>query len=212
MTPYSPQAALALARRARGQLLPRLAEAVSSSARCAAVLMIAVWENACGKLPSSRLREDRIPPQAGRDRCAAPAGARTARPRRHAARSGPGCWPARSCRREKRLRPAAARRSRAARIAADEAVLHQLALDRHDRAADPRVVRRQKAELRDQQQRGVEVARAVILDEGVALRVIGLVEDLRRDPCRAPVPSARAAPRARYCSTDLMPRSKATQP
>ena len=45
----------------------------------------------------------------------------------------------------------------------------------------PRIFGRQKAELRDQQQRGVEVARAVILDKGVALAVIGLVEDLRGD-------------------------------
>ena len=50
-----PQAAFALARRARRRLPPRAADAVSSSARCAAVLMIAVWEKAWGKFPSCRL-------------------------------------------------------------------------------------------------------------------------------------------------------------
>src|SRR5207249_5718081 len=49
------------------------------------------------------------------------------------------------------------------------------------RAVHPRILGRQKAELRDQQQRSVEVARAVILDEGVALAVVRLVEDLRSD-------------------------------
>ena len=49
------QAGLALARRARRRLLPRAADAVSSSARCAAVLIIAVWEKAWGKFPSCRL-------------------------------------------------------------------------------------------------------------------------------------------------------------
>src|SRR5712691_7638902 len=46
----------AVFRRERGsRRLPRVAEAVSSSAKCAAVLMIAVCEKACGKLPRSRL-------------------------------------------------------------------------------------------------------------------------------------------------------------
>src|SRR5712691_13273127 len=67
------------------------------------------------------------------------------------------------------------------RIAADEAVAHQLALDRRDRATDPRIVGRQEPQLWDQQERGIEIARAVILDEGVALAVIGPVEDLLGD-------------------------------
>src|SRR5580700_1088840 len=69
--------------------------------------------------------------------------------------------------------------TRAAWVTANKAVLNQLALDRLDRAADPRVLARQKAELRDQQQRGVEIAPSVIPDEGVARGVVGAIEDLR---------------------------------
>ncbi len=135
VTPYSPQAALALARRARGQLLPRVADAVSSSARCAAVLMIAVWGKACGKFRAAAWQPDRTPRRAGRDRFRARASARIARSHRRAARLARGCWRARSCRQEK---PFAGRQPviQGDSVAAHEAVLHQLALDRFDRAAN----------------------------------------------------------------------------
>jgi len=69
-----------------------------------------------------------------------------------------------------------------ARVTADKAVLHQLGFDRGDRAENARVVGRQKPDLRDQQQRGVEIASAVVLDEGVALAVEAPLKDLRGDP------------------------------
>ena len=53
-------------------------------------------ENACS--------EDRIPRKEVRDRCAAPAAARTVRSHPCVGRSAPGCSPAKSCRQEMRLR------------------------------------------------------------------------------------------------------------
>ena len=62
------------------------------------------------------------------------------------------------------------------RVAQDEAVRGgQLALDRLDGADHPLVVRRQEAHLRDEQQRGVQLLRAVGLREGVALLVVALL-------------------------------------
>ena len=101
------------------------------------------------------------------------AAARTApRPRR----GGPaarGCRPARTCRPGTRPRRAAGRRrSRPRRVdSGDEAVVHELALDRLDGAEHPRVVGGQEADERDHQQAGVESLRAVGLHEGVALGV-----------------------------------------
>src|SRR5215469_12443001 len=66
-------------------------------------------------------------------------------------------------------------------VAAHKPIMHKLALDRRDRAANAQIVRRQKPELRDEQQRSVELARAVMPDEGAAFVIIALREDLLGD-------------------------------
>ena len=57
------------------------------------------------------------------------------------------------------------------RVAQHEAVDHQLALDGLDGAAHARIVGRQEAHLRNQEQAGVQMRRAVRLHERVASRV-----------------------------------------
>src|SRR6185312_5271247 len=79
------------------------------------------------------------------------------------------------------------------RIAGDKTIAHQLPLDRLNRAADARIFGLQEAELWDQQQRGVEIAAAVILDERVALAVITIVEDLLAYPFADPLPMVAGA-------------------
>src|SRR5271155_3538979 len=64
------------------------------------------------------------------------------------------------------------------RVAHDQAIDDQLSFNRLDRADDARILRWQKAELGDQQQRGIEIAAAVILDEAVAPVVVSLGDDL----------------------------------
>ena len=92
-------------------------------------------------------------------------------------------------------------------VALDEAVAHQLPLDRRDRAHDPRVVRGEEADDRHQQQARVEPRRAVGLHERAELRVEPLAADLvvdlvaERAPAldRAvePVAPRRSAPHGR---------------
>src|SRR3954454_8062874 len=59
-----------------------------------------------------------------------------------------------------------------------EPVLDQIALDRLDGPDDARILWRQKADLRDQQQRRIELIRPVELRERVAFRVEALTADL----------------------------------
>src|SRR5580704_10022005 len=66
-------------------------------------------------------------------------------------------------------------------ISIDKAVGDEVLLNRCNGAKHPRVVGRQKPELRDQQQRSVDLSRAVILDEGVSLAIVGAFEDLIGD-------------------------------
>src|SRR5829696_8377610 len=60
------------------------------------------------------------------------------------------------------------------RVAVDEAVDHQLALDGRHRGLDPRVAGGQEPDQRDLEQAGVQVVGPVELDEGVALGVVAL--------------------------------------
>src|SRR4029434_4089717 len=64
------------------------------------------------------------------------------------------------------------------RVAPDERPLADLLLDRVDRAQDARVVRRQKAEDRDEQQARLQAVPTVVLDERVALRLVAFGQDL----------------------------------
>ena len=66
-------------------------------------------------------------------------------------------------------------------VARDEPVGHQLPLDRRDGPEHPGVVRRQEADQGHHQQAGVELLRAVRLDEGPDLGVEPLAADLLVD-------------------------------
>ena len=66
-------------------------------------------------------------------------------------------------------------------VSEDEAVLHQLAAHRLERAAHPRVVGRQEAEERDRQQARVESLPVVVPDEGAELLVVAALEHLGVD-------------------------------
>ena len=66
-------------------------------------------------------------------------------------------------------------------VALDEAVLHELARDRLHRGDDARIARRQEADDRHQQQRGVELAGAVVLHERAARRVEAAGADVAVD-------------------------------
>ena len=86
-------------------------------------------------------------------------------------------------------------------IAQHEAVDDELAFDRRDGAADPRIVVRQEADHRDQQQARVECGRPVRLHERVARR--------RRTPSRTPRRGRAAATRA---SDRAAPRGRSARP
>ena len=78
------------------------------------------------------------------------------------------------------------------RIAQHEAVLHQLALDRSDCAAHPRVVR-QKPDLRHQEEARDQASAAIGLHEAVLADVEALRANLFVDLRHAPRASARPA-------------------
>ena len=106
-------------------------------------------------------------------------------------------------------RPSIARRLLVVPVPEHEAVLHQLAPNRLERAAHPRIVGRQEPEERDRQQARVESLRVVVLDERAELLVVAALEHLRVDL----VTNARqrsTAPSRPYSSTALTPRSNAT--
>src|SRR4249919_258203 len=64
------------------------------------------------------------------------------------------------------------------RVARDEAIVAELAADRVDGTREPVVGRLEQADQPDHQRAGVQRRRAVGLREGVALRVVGPLEDL----------------------------------
>src|SRR4029079_19394187 len=66
-------------------------------------------------------------------------------------------------------------------ITEDEAVLHQLPLDRFDRASDAWIGRGQEADERKQEEGRVEVARPVRLRKGAELLVVAALADLLVD-------------------------------
>ena len=174
-----------------------------ASDRCDAETIRPRWENACGKLPISRfvvgvvllgqhadvvLQAPQLLEQ--REGLVAPADEREVvhQPERgHEERALTGGEPV----------DAVVVRGR---VAQDEAVHHQLALDRLDGADDPRVGRREEADTRQHQQAGVELVGAVVLHEAVLLGVEALLADLgldlvgeRRATSRSADPCARAA-------------------
>src|SRR5690606_38321298 len=53
--------------------------------------------------------------------------------------------------------------------------------DGFDGARDARVIRRQEADLRNEQQRCVELGSVVVLDEGVARGIVAVAQDVRMD-------------------------------
>jgi hypothetical protein len=75
-------------------------------------------------------------------------------------------------------------------VAVDERAVGELALDCLDGAADARVLGWQEPGGPDQQEAGVEFARAVGLGEGVPFGVVALAADLGVDPV-ADLPPAR---------------------
>src|SRR6478672_4273957 len=66
-------------------------------------------------------------------------------------------------------------------ISEDKAVTQEVALDRCDRAAHARVACGEEADERDQEQAGVELLRAVGLDEAAKRLVVPTLEHLRSD-------------------------------
>src|SRR5580700_9507720 len=66
-------------------------------------------------------------------------------------------------------------------ISIDKAVGDEVLLNRCNSAKHAGVIGRQEAELRDQQQRSVDLSRSVVLDKGVALAIVGTFEDLVGD-------------------------------
>ena len=167
-------------------------------------------ERACGKLPSCRPRA-RVVLLGEQAHVVAQrrAAARRARAPRRGGPAAPGCRRARTSRRGTRPRRAAGRRRRdSVSVAQHEAVLHQLALDRGDGAAHARVVRRQEADQRHQQQARVEVARAVGLHEGVAAGSKPLAADVGVDGVARARASDRTGPRSPNCLGTLAPRGR----
>src|SRR5206468_8854321 len=63
-------------------------------------------------------------------------------------------------------------------VAQHQTIDQKLAFDRRDRAAHARILRRQEAELGDQQQAGIEVTRAVALDEAAEIAIETLAADV----------------------------------
>src|SRR5947208_17140709 len=74
-------------------------------------------------------------------------------------------------------------------IAEDEAVLHQLALDRFDRASDAWVGRGQEADEREHEEGRVEFARPVRLRKRAELLVLAALADLLVDLVPQPAPA-----------------------
>ena len=96
------------------------------------------------------------------------------------------------------------------RVALDEAVARQVALDRVDRADHARVVRRQEPDERDQQRRRVELVGAVGLRERVELDVERLAAHLLVDLVPHPAPALDRARRGRTARPSATARSNAT--
>ena len=95
-------------------------------------------------------------------------------------------------------------------VASHEPIDDEVAFDRRDRAAHPRVGRGQEAGGRQQQQACVQLARAVRLDEGISRRVEGAAADLLVNR-RAHTPPAIEESIDTEPFAVRMPRSSATQ-
>ena len=96
-------------------------------------------------------------------------------------------------------------------VAQQQAVVQQVVLERGDGAEHPRVVGRDEPDLRQLQQRGVDLGRAVVLHERVALGVEALSLDLAAQRVAQLDPAFDRARRARARVTARMPQSNAAQ-
>ena len=165
--------------------------------RLRAVMISATWVSACGKLPSAAWRPDRTLRPAVRRRCAVPS-------RRLNSALGFGMAPCKAqvvgeperARQEEALRRAAAPSTspHGCDSGATRPSTTRSRADRRQRAAHARVVGRQEADDRHQQQARVDFARAVVLDERVAPGVVALAANLARGSWRAAPASARRGP------------------